>query len=307
MKNSIKTLASIAALSLTTAFAEPVQDVDYTNNMASNDNDIAMIQTSKNHQLSRLISMQTAQTLDSYSLAFSGSGNIHKIFSQFGKDGLEGSLILGLGNVVDIGYELAEFQTANAELKNNRSEGSIKLKVFEESKFTPAVSVGYTQTLNKEFSAFENTFQLEASKYLAMVSKNMTFGDFDFGVHGTIEALQYKVLSYNGQDVDNVTSFEAQPQLGITWQKKDGNLFILENKLVRMLDTELLSDNSLTFESGLETNFAVRFHVQTWLLFDAGIKNTLNMETDENLTSIHANVSGVIPLSSIGQRISSFF
>ena len=310
MKNA-KQLLAVLGVTSTIAWAgdlnQPMTDVMYGNHIQNQEEDIAMIQTSKKHKLPRLVSMQTAEVLDSYSLGFAGSGNIYKVFKNFSADGIEGSVNLGLGDVVELGFEYSELYNTTSETQGI-SEGQIKLQALSEGELFPAISVSFSSNLNNNFTRpngiGEETYQMERQRYKLMMSKNFSVGKYDFSIHPALEMINDEVVSYEGSEFDNATMFtKLNPQLGLTWQKSAETVFILENRLVEISNHKNVDYGEVEYQDGFETNFAIRFYFRNWLMMDAGIRNTNNLETAKNETRIHANFTGVIPLASVGNRI----
>ncbi len=305
MKNlKIQTIAyslMSATLYAGTSVNQPVSDVSYENHLQVNDEEMAMIHTSKKHKPSRLISMKTANVLESYGLGFSGSGNIHKILKSFTKDGIQGSFGVGLGDVIELGYELTEMQIVGGEVQS-LDEGHIKLQILNESAWTPSFSVAFSSNINSEFvSPDEGVFKMERSRYQLLFSKSFTVSSVDFSVHPSLEIISDEVTSGEGN-----AKTRFNPQLGLTWNKSEETMFILESRLLEVSDFSKVGNGDVKYENALENNLAIRFHFRNWLMMDAGIRYLNNLDTGKDITRIHANFTGVIPMKSLGQRIYSW-
>lgn len=277
-----------------------------------------MIQTSKPQELPRLVSMHTAHILDSYSLGFAGSGNIHTSLSNFGRDNLQGSIAIGLGGVTELGYELDEIHMVG-EKPVKKTQGDIKLQLLKEGKYVPAITIGFGSTLNYNFAVPTENIEQDAYKmtrynYNLMMSKGFEIAGWQFSVHPGVHMLSDNLQEYTNASNNEITKFNnLQSQvpnflLGFTWQKNDRTMFILEGKTLKALDQEQLVNGTLDYQDAVQGNLAVRNYIRNWLFVDAGIRSYKELETNTPVnTEIHANITGSIPLKSVANRITSWW
>jgi len=296
----------------------PVMMGATNNNAMDGAPEAVMIQTSKPQELPRLVSMHTAHILDSYSLGFAGSGNIHTSLSNFGKDNLQGSISIGLGGVTELGYELDEIHMVG-EKPVKKTQGDIKLQLLKEGKYVPALTIGFGSTLNYNFdvpssSIDQDEYKMTRYNYNLMMSKGFNLGQWQFSVHPGIHMLSDNLQEYTNGATYEITKFNnLQSQvpnflLGLTWQKNDRTMFILEGKTLKALDQAQLINGTLYYQDAVQGNLAVRNYIRNWLFVDAGIRSYKELETNTPVTTeIHANITGSIPLKSVANRITSWW
>jgi len=81
-------------------------------------------------------------------------------------------------------------------------------------------------------------------------------------------------------------------------------MFIFESRVVNLLDQNAAQNQlALNYQYGFENNLGVRFYLRNWLFLDAGILSMYDSGAEQWDTGIHANVTGLIPLKSVGERI----
>jgi hypothetical protein len=282
---------------------KPIQDVDYNQTYTHENEDNPSIQTSKKHKLPRLMTLQTSEVLDSYSIGFAGSGNIYKAIKDFNSEELRGAMYMGLGDVAELGFDVSEFSTSE-EQKEKIMRGHIKLQLVKESSLLPAMSLSYGSNLKNDFTSDNGwEYQMNRNQYVFGISKNFSVQNLDFSIHPTLFLLSDKLISVKDIDLEN-NSGKLIPNwgLGLTWAHSENTMFILEARKTEILNISQLEKNQLAYDSALEGNLGVRFNLKNWLFIDSGVKNIYHQDKKTLETEIHANLSGVIPLRSLLSR-----
>ncbi len=292
---------------LTTAFAFAFASTISAQAIATSSETPAVvegIETSHPHKMPKLISMETAEIVESYGIGFSGGGNIHRDLKE-GK-GLAGTAYIGLGDVVELGYSMEEVKTTGVE-SDRLTSGHIKLAILRESERFPALSLGYSSTLNGSItstpaqpSGSNQSFNLERGVIFAGLSKSFQISDWKIGVHPSVEYVSDNLPS--GSQT-GPTREVVEPALALTWQQAPQVMYMAEAKWGSAIDLATLSEANLSGVREIETNLGVRFYLRNWLFMDAGIRHSEIPTLDRKTTGIHANFSGVIPLKSIGSRM----
>jgi len=270
---------------------------------ADSSEDEDMIITSKPHRLPRLMTLQTSEVLESYGVGFAGSGNIHSALNG-SRDALKGAVYLGLGDVAELGYDMEMIRMQDVT-PDRRMKGHIKLQPVAEGRYMPAFAVTYGTNLNNDVEIGSATpFGLQRQSWLLGASKSLSFGAYRVSVHPAL-----------GMNVDEITrvgdvnatkgrsSQQMFGQVGATWQTVDNTMFMFESKMVSILDTNVTVNQAQKYTYGYENNLGVRFYLRNWLFLDAGIVSMYEPRINSIDTGIHANISGLIPLKSIGERI----
>lgn len=266
-----------------------------------------VMETSKPHLQPQMMTLQTAQVLESYGLGFSGSGNIHQTLFNSDKHPLRGSVILGLGDALELGYGMMEYRTTTQD--NNRiMKGHIKLQLNNpDNIYVPRVAVAYGQNLQDGFvdgqgqSYTLNRMQGEALASMAYGTdkSNVTF-------HPGAQLIQDEITEIGAVKLKGKRSFYYNPQLAISWQSKEKLVYMFETRYHRILkDSSLQVTDKLHYEGAVDANFGARFFLRNWLFMDAGIKTIYKTEQDSFDSEIHANFTGVIPLKSVFTRASN--
>jgi hypothetical protein len=262
-----------------------------------------MMTTSKHHKQPTLMTIQTADILEAYGLGFSGSGNIHKTFSNATKNPLGGSIVLGLGGILELGYSQADLYTTN-EMQRN-VQGHLKLQLIEEGPIAPAVSFYFGSTINTNHQdESSNDYKLDRNISNLMASKNLKIGSYSIGLHLGAQYLQDEFVFESEKEIDPTDINHLLFQGGITWQSKKDYAFITEFKQLQLLNNENIGSNQLAqFSEAYEVNIGARYFFRNWISMDAGVRSLYNMETDDVDSEIHANLTGVVPLNSLYNRI----
>lgn len=285
------TKSAILALSLTSAilYAEETED---------------MIATSRPYRLPRLLTLQTAEVLESYSIGFAGSGNIHGALKG-SEDALNGAIYAGLGDVAELGYEMEAVHMAGED-PAKRMRGHIKIQGIKEGNYTPAIAITYGQSLSKGLESYENIrFGLDRQSWILGASKSFSIGKYSVSMHPGFTLSQDELTSIGDSALRKNSVKEASmgAQLGVTWQTTETTMFLFETRTLDILQTSQLGTGELLYTPGVENNLGVRFYLRNWLFLDAGIRSIYDMEKDVNETGIHANFTGLIPINSLADRI----
>lgn len=294
-----KILATFALSMASSLFAQSIESANGTAVVTEG------IQTSHPHRMPKLISLETAEIVESYGIGFSGGGNIHHDLAE-GK-GLAGTAYIGLGDVVELGYSMEEVQTTGTE-PNRLTSGHIKLALLKETEALPMASIGYSSTLNGQITALPDpttnvsgkSFDLERGVIFAGLSKTFNVADWKVGVHPSVQYITDDLKS-GGKSGANRDVLE--PALALTWQQAPQVMYMAELKWGTAIDLETLAETNMSDKREIETNLGVRFYLRNWLFMDAGIRHSEIPALDRKTTGIHANFSGVIPLKSIGSRM----
>ena len=268
---------------------------------------VAGIETSHPHRMPKLISLETAEIVESYGIGFSGGGNIHRDLAR--GQGLAGTAYIGLGEVVQLGYTMEEVQTTGADPERATS-GHIKLALLKESSFLPMVSIGYSSTLNGQITSTADsakhlsstTYDLQRGVIFLGCSKTFDVSNWRIGAH---PSLQYISDDLSGQNNRGPSRSALEPALALTWQQTPQVMYMAEAKWGSAIDLDNLTETSVSAKSRWETNLGVRFYLRNWLFMDAGIRHAEIPDQNRKTTGIHANFSGVIPLKSIATRMSN--
>jgi hypothetical protein len=269
------------------------------------DEDIEYIQTSRPHNLPRLLTLQTAEVLESYGIAFAGGGNIHSALkgdNQF----FRGSLYLGLGDVAELGYEQEAIQLGGeSDLK--RMRGHIKIQPIQEKNFIPAIAISYGSSLNPSEGLIQESRELERSQWGLSLSKSFDIGSTSFTVHPSVAIQQDKLSQVEDTENKPLQKRRIDGQLGLTWQSNSETMFLIEARSLSIVDRKDLATGSIDYQNALQGNLGVRFYLRNWIFMDAGLLNMYNIDRDEWNNGIHANLTGVIPLRSVSERVAGWF
>lgn len=295
MNSKSTIIATLSALFLTTSAVFAVE---------SNEEE-AMIITSKPHRLPRLMTIQTSEVLESYAIGFAGSGNIHSIMKG-SRDALNGAVYLGLGDVAELGYDMEEVRLEGG-VSDKRMKGHIKIQPVSEGRYIPAVAVTYGTNISDGIEVgHETPFELNRQSWLLGASKSFAIGSYKVSLHPAL-SFQYDQLTAVGDSTISKGMPSAKNlgyQFGATWQTTDNTMFLLESRSVSILDTGITRQNQeLQYQAGFENNLGVRFYLRNWLFIDAGILSVYDSGAETWDTGIHANITGLIPLKSVGERI----
>jgi len=293
-KTALRTLATLA-LAIAPALAD-------TNDSSS----VEYITTSRPHNLPRLLTLQTAEVLESYGIAFAGGGNIHSALKG-DENFLQGSLYLGLGGVAELGYEQESIDLAGED-NLKRMRGHIKLQPLQEGRFLPALAISYGASLYPEDGLYDEQRELDRSLWALGLSKSFVLGNTSITVHPGLAVQQDKLtLSDDTSGANPLQKRRVDGQLGITWQSNSETMFILEARSLSVLDRKDITAGTLDYQNAVQGNLGVRFYLRNWVFMDAGVLNMYNIDRDEWNNGIHANITGVIPVKSLSERIGGWF
>lgn len=292
---------ALIALSITTVAMAQNQEIH-------EDQEGAMVmETSKPHIQPQMMTLQTAQVLESYGLGFSGSGNIHQTLFNSDKHPLRGSVILGLGDALELGYGMMEYRTTTQD--NNRiMKGHIKLQLNNpENIYVPRIAVAYGQNLQDHFEdGTGQTYTLNRMQGEALASLAYGTDKSNITLHPGVQLIQDEVTELGNTKLKGKRSFYPNPQLAVSWQNKEKLVYMFETRYHRILkDSSLQINDKLHYEGAVDANFGARFFLRNWLFMDAGIKTIYKTEQDSFDSEIHANFTGVIPLKSVFTRASN--
>lgn len=273
------------------------------------DADEDMIITSKPHNMPRLMTLQTSEVLESYGLGFAGSGNVHSIFKG-SHDAMTGAIYLGLGDVAELGYDVEQLRMKE-KVWDKRMNGHLKIKFLSEGKYLPSFGVTYGQNVAEEVEIGDSIpFHLDRQSVLLSMGKSIQIGDYNLSVYPGVRLGLSQLTQYGEVAVPVKEQHAAKSvgyQLGATWQSSEKILFMLESRQVQILDQDKAELGDLAYGMGFENNLGVRFYLRNWLFVDAGLLTTYDMNDDLWDTGIHANISGLIPLKSVTERLVNYF
>ncbi len=298
MNTQSKLLSTLTAFSLAfgLSYADTAEEED-------------MIITSKPHSLPRLMTLQTSEVLESYAIGFAGSGNVHNIMKGR-HDALNGAIYLGLGDVAELGYDMEEVRMKD-ETVDKRMKGHIKIQLLSESTYIPAMGFTYGANISDAIEIGNKTpFAIDRQSFIFGMSKSLQIGNYRVSVHpgfvfqfDRMMMVGDSTLKSKNRPSEKLPSF----QLGATWQTTENTVFILESHQVPILNQDNASNFDLSYSQGFENNLGVRFYLRNWIFIDAGIRSLYDTEAEMWETGIHANITGLIPMKSVGERIMNNF
>lgn len=270
------------------------------------DDDIAYVATSRPHNLPRLLTLQTAEVLESYGIAFAGGGNIHSAL-QGNDDFFRGSLYIGLGDVAELGYEQENISVANDDgLK--RMRGHIKLQLLQESHYVPALAISYGASLDPQDGLATDNLQLDRSQWTLGLAKSLEIGSLSISLHPAVVLQQDELSSTNANSTTNpVQKRRVDGQMGITWQRRAETMFLFEARTLGIIDPNSFATQALAYHDAVQANLGVRFYLRNWIFMDAGLLNTYDIDQDAWNNAIHANLTGIIPVKTVSERVIGWF
>jgi len=270
----------------------------------------AVIETSHQYMLPRLFTLPTAYSLQSYELRFGGQGNIHSTLSNMSTEYIRGSLSIGLGGIMELGYQLDEYYTVQ-DISDKMLMGYFKLSLLKESRFLPAASISASKNLRSSFRPNDSSvYAMNEDQYEAVLSKAFIVGGLQISIHPGVQIIRDEVTS-----IQNVALTESNrgtkinPRVGFSWQSihHARTQFMYEFKILHPTDVSKLDGVSIHTNEAMENNLGVRFYLRNWLCIDSGIRHYYDMNTKEDEMKLHANFVGVIPLASVYNRIQNYF
>ncbi len=277
--------------------------------LSSGKTEVAVIKTSKQYQIPTLFTVPTAYALQPWGFRFGGEGNIHSTIADFDSDKLHISAALGLGGVVELGYQLEEYHTVNNS-SDNMVRGLMKLSILKEAKFRPALAISAGQNLRENFEDASGVkYVMERRAFDIVTSKSFKIGHQYFGIHPGVSILWDDVKEVNGQNTTNSsdgTRYEDQKinyRLGVSWQSQPKVMYMYEAKYFSLAKMEDLETVGIQKNPAIENNIGVRYYIRNWLCMDAGIRYLYDLEEGDDDMKLHANFVGVVPLNTVFQRV----
>ena len=309
MKNlKLKSLYIGLATTLLTCALLPAETLEISKD-EENSGKEATIETSHPYLLPRLFTLPTAYSLKSYELRFGGQGNIHSTLANMNTDAMRASLSLGLGGIVEIGYQLDEYYTVQ-DISDKILMGYFKLSLLSESKYLPAVSISASKNLRETFHTTDQfNYSMNEDMYEAVVSKSFHIGDNMISVHPGVQVIRDAVTRINSEtDLEKPLQItKVNPRLGISWQSHPKTIFMYEFKYLNPTNISDLKKNVLGTEEAMENNLGIRYYIRNWLCMDTGIRHFYNIQTQDDEMKLHANFVGVIPLETVYTRVQNYF
>jgi len=276
----------------------------------------ALIETSHPYLLPHLFTTPTAYSLNSYDIRFGGQGNIHHtIATQTGKE-FKASVAVGLGGVVELGYQLDEYNTSE-KYADKIMMGYFKMQILKESQYIPAMAISAGKNMRDNFW-FENleekqvNYQMERSAYDIVFSKRHKIGGYMFTFHPGVQIIRDELLSYNGLKTVPKDKFaekrtKVNPRIGLSWQARPKTLFMYELKLQNPTKLNNMVNSGIGNSKAIESNLGARYYLRNWLCMDAGIRYFYNFDEQDDEMKLHANFVGLVPMVSLYTRVENFF
>ena len=268
----------------------------------------AVIETSRPYLLPRLFTLPTAYSLQSYELRFGGQGNIHSTLADMNTEGIKGSVSIGLGGIMELGYQLDEYYTVE-DISDKILMGYFKLSLLRESRFLPAVSISAAKNLRSRFrtpGSFD--YDMDEDMYEVAFSKAFHLGDNVVSFHPGAQILRDEVTGIQGVDLNgNLKTTKVNPRLGISWQSRPKTLFMYEFKLLNPTEVSRLDQGGIETHPAMENNLGIRYYIRNWLCIDSGIRHYYDLEKNDDEMKLHANFVGVVPLATLYERIENHF
>ena len=270
----------------------------------------AVIETSRPYLLPRLFTIPTAYSLQSYEVRFGGQGNIHSTLANMNTEGLRGSASIGLGGIMELGYQLDEYYTVE-DISDKSLMGYFKLSLLKETPYLPAVSLSASKNLRDGFHTLDTYhYQMDRDGYELAVSKAFRAGNYMIGVHPGVQIVRDEVTAVRNKPDSLGSNYKAtqfNPRLGITWQSRPKTLFMYEVKLLHPVEAARLERDGITTDPAIENNLGIRYYLRNWLCIDAGVRHFYNIEKHDDEMKLHANFVGVVPLVTLYERIENYF
>ncbi len=269
----------------------------------------ATIETSHPYLLPRLFTLPTAYSLKSYELRFGGQGNIHSTLANMNTEAMKASLSLGLGGIVEIGYQLDEYYTVQ-QISDKILMGYFKLSLLSESKYLPAIAISASKNLRQTFHTADFfNYSMNEDMYEGVMSKSFHIGGNMISVHPGMQIIRDAVTSINDQiDFEKPLQItKVNPRLGLSWQSHPKTLFMYEFKYLNPTNISELKKGTMGTEEAMENNLGIRYYIRNWICMDTGIRHYYNIQTHDDEMKLHANFVGVIPLESVYSRVQNYF
>lgn len=276
---------------------------------ANSADEAAFIETSHPYLLPRLFTVPTAYSLQSYELRFGGQGNIHTTLANMNTQALKGSMALGLGGIMELGYQLDEYYTVQ-DISDKILMGYFKLSLLKESRYLPALSISAGKNLRTTFRSKDSyTYDMDEDLYEAVASKAMSIGGTLITFHPGVQILRDRVNSVQGGPAfkSPLQTTKINPRLGLSWQTRPKALFMYEFKMLHPTDISGLGGADVQTHAAMENNLGIRYYIRNWLCIDSGIRHYYDLDSGEDEMKLHANFVGVVPLATVYERVRNYF
>ncbi|MBF0432697.1 MAG: hypothetical protein HQK83_15545 [Fibrobacteria bacterium] len=318
VKNLVLTVSAVSVMFVTANYGSETESMEAVEQDLANSiefkhaekGDPPVIQKTEALPLPRLFTVPTAYALKSYELRFGGEGNIHSTLANMNTAGLHASIAIGLGNVVELGYQLGEYHTVGRK-PDNIMMGLLKLAILKESQYFPAVSISAGQNLKENFSHDGAVdYRMARNAYDLVMSKSFDIKGTRVSVHPGLEIHDDRIKKIDGEAPSNKEDFQKHKfnyRMGLSWQTKPNTVFMYESKLLDISNVDDLTGVGFTHHNALENNLGVRYYIRNWLCMDAGIRYMYDLDTSEDDMKLHANFVGVVPLNTMYVRLENIF
>jgi hypothetical protein len=270
----------------------------------------AMIETSQPYLLPRLFTIPTAYSLKSYEVRFGGQGNIHSTVANMNSQGIKGTISVGLGGIMELGYQLDEYYTVE-NISDKVLMGYFKLSLLKESAYLPALSISAAKNLRDGFHAENDLdYKMDEDMYEIAFSKAFRLGGDVFGVHPGVQIIRDEVTSVEDagtEEDDRYKATKVNPRLGLSWQTRPKTLFMYEFKYLNPTRTSALASSGIRTNAAFENNLGIRYYIRNWICIDSGIRHYYDTVEKDDEMKLHANFVGVIPMAVVYERVVNYF
>lgn len=309
------------ALPMETAAAASVQPTDfdrvekdfngpaYENASTGPGSREAMIETSHPYLLPRLFTLPTAYSLQSYEVRFGGQGNIHQTFANMNTEAMKASISMGFGGIMELGYQLDEYYTVQ-DISDKILMGYFKLSLLKESRFLPAAAISASKNLRTSFHTSDSySYKMNEDMYEVVFSKAFHVGDNLITLHPGAQVIRDEITSIAGMPelAKSLQITKFNPRLGVSWQSRPKTMFMYEFKLLNPTDVASLRSDGIGTHTAMENNLGIRYYIRNWLCIDSGIRHFYDLEKMDDEMKLHANFVGVIPLTTVYDRVQNYF
>lgn len=240
-----------------------------------------------NHNPGRLFSIQTADVQNSLDLSLLVGGS----FGLENKDGFLGSMAFGLGGYGDVEVSTISLLGSIFRRTENFTSIGLKIKVFNESKNIPGISISlktnndwyssYNRDIMKEkpelanYGLREVTYDARITHLIISMSKIFN-ENWRFHINYGIGDLRYKnlvasfdTISYKDLSEKNKNTFYGA--LGVNYKLSDITSLIFEGQTIPYFKVDPKTGKiapalSKVFSGGLRVN------ATKWLLLDSGFR-----------------------------------
>jgi hypothetical protein len=269
----------------------------------------ALIETSHPYLLPRLFTLPTAYSLQSYELRFGGQGNIHQTFANMNTEAMKASVSMGFGGIMELGYQLDEYYTVQ-DISDKILMGYFKLSLLKESRFLPAAAISASKNLRTSFRTTGSyAYKMNEDMYEMVFSKAFHLGNNLITLHPGVQIIRDEITSIEGvpelEKSLQITKFN--PRLGVSWQSRPKTMFMYEFKMLNPTDVAALGKGGIETHGAVENNLGIRYYIRNWLCIDSGIRHFYDLEKKDDEMKLHANFVGVIPLTTVYDRVQSYF